>query len=152
MPCHAWKHVPTAISDDIEISKVPGCHLVTDQFLVWVTKITLKIGISWTHSLPFCFWTMFNSMNYGHIIKRCKPDNFESHNSLKLSFTDTWGLCLNFVDCKSFLKSNCPETLAICETNLDDSFDSSNFFVRGHLAQDLSLENSADSYLRFQLA
>ena len=32
--------------------------------------------------------------------KGCKPDNFESHNSLKLSFTNIFGLCLNFVECE----------------------------------------------------
>ena len=108
--------------------------------------------------------------------KGCKPDNFESHNSLKLSFTNIWGLRLNFVDCESFLESNSPDILALCETNLDDSIDSGNFSVRGYLpliwkdsithmhglavyvkeglpfARDLSLENSADSYLCFRLA
>ena len=108
--------------------------------------------------------------------KACKPDNFESHNSLKLSFANIRGLRSNFVDCKSFLKSNSPDILAPCETNLDDSIDSGNFSVRGGLplirkdssthmhglavyvkeglsfAQDLSLENSADSYLCFRLA
>ena len=103
--------------------------------------------------------------------KACKPDNFESHNSLKLSFTNIRGLRSNFVDCESFLESNSPDILALCETNLDDSFDSDNFSVRGYLplirkdysthmhgltvyvkeglpfAQDLSLENSADSYV-----
>ena len=105
--------------------------------------------------------------------KACKPDSFELHNSLKLSFTNIQGLCLNFVDCESFLESNSPDILAFCETNLDDSIDSGNFSVRGYLpliqkdssthihdlavyvkeglpfAQDLSLENSADSYLCF---
>ena len=99
----------------------------------------------------------------------CKPDNFESYNSLKLSFTNIWGLCSNFVDCESFLESNSPDILALCETNLVDSNDSSNFSVRGYLpliqkvssnhihgltvyvkeglpfAWDLSLENSGDS-------
>ena len=28
----------------------------------------------------------------------CKPENFELHNSLKLSFTNIQGLCLNFID------------------------------------------------------
>ena len=106
----------------------------------------------------------------------CKPDNFESHNFLKLRFPNIRGLHFNFVDCESFLESNCLEILAICETNLDGSIDSSNFFVRGCLplirkdycthihglavyvketlpfARDLSLENSADSYLCFRLA
>ena len=103
----------------------------------------------------------------------CKPNNFEPHNSLKLSFTNIRGLCSNFVECESFLESNSPDILALCETNLDDSIDSGNFSVRGYLplirkdsithmhglavyvkeglpfAQDLSLENSADSYLCF---
>ena len=108
--------------------------------------------------------------------KVCKSDNFESHNSLKLSFTNIRGLRSNFVDCESFLESNSPDILALCETNLDDSIDSGNFSVRGYLplirkdssthmhglavyvkeglpfARDLSLENSADSYLCFRLA
>ena len=67
------------------------------------------------------------------LLKACKPDNFESHNSRKLSFTDISGLRSNFVDCEPFLESNSPDILALCETNLDDSIDSGNFFVRGYL-------------------
>ena len=63
--------------------------------------------------------------------KTCKPDNFDSHNSLKLSFMNIRGLCLNFVDCESFLELNSSDILALCESNLDDSIDSSNFSVRG---------------------
>ena len=108
--------------------------------------------------------------------KACKPDNFEPHNSLKLSFTNIRGLRSNFVDCESFLESNSPDILALRETNLDDAIDSDNFSVRGYLllirkdsstpmhglavyvkeglpfARNLSLENSADSYLCFRLA
>ena len=104
--------------------------------------------------------------------KECKPDNFESHNSLKLGFTNIRGLRSNFVDCESFLRSNSPDILALCETNLDGSFDCGNFSVKVYLplirkdssthmhvlaealpfAWDLSLENSADSYLCFGLA
>ena len=47
-----------------------------------------------------------------------------------LSFTNILGLHSNFVDCKSFLESNSPDILALCETNLDDSVDSGNFSVR----------------------
>ena len=107
--------------------------------------------------------------------KACKLDNFESHNSLKLNFSNIRGLPSNFVDRQSFLESNSPDILALCETNLDDSTDSANFSVRGYLslirkdssihmhglavyvkkglpfARDLSLENSADSYLCFRL-
>ena len=108
--------------------------------------------------------------------KGCKLNRFEPHNSLKLSFTNIWGLSSNFVECESFLELNSPDILALCETNLDDSIDSGNFFVTGYLpliqkdstthlhdlsvyvneglrfAGDLSLENSADSYLCFRLA
>ena len=55
--------------------------------------------------------------------KACKPGNFELHNSLKLSFINIQGLHSNFVDCKSFLESNSPDILALCETNLNDSID-----------------------------
>ena len=99
--------------------------------------------------------------------KAYKPDNFESHNSLKLSFMNIRHLRSNFVDCESFLESNCPDVLALCETNLGDSIGSGKFSVRVYLpliqkdsnthmhglsvyikeglpfARDLSLENSA---------
>ena len=102
--------------------------------------------------------------------KGCKPDYFESHNSLELSFTNICGLCASFLECISFLESNSPDILALCETNLDHSIDSSNFSVTGYLpsiqkdsithmhalpvyvkealpfAWDLSLENSTNLY------
>ena len=28
VPCRAWKCVPTAISGSVDISEVPGCHLL----------------------------------------------------------------------------------------------------------------------------
>ena len=28
VPCRAWKFVPTAISGGVDISDVPGCHLL----------------------------------------------------------------------------------------------------------------------------
>ena len=65
--------------------------------------------------------------------KACKPDNFEFHNSLKLSYTNIWGLHLNFVDYESFLRSNSLDIPALCETNLDDSIHSGNFSVKGYL-------------------
>ena len=65
--------------------------------------------------------------------KPCKPDNFELHNSLKLSFTNIQGLRSNFVYCESFLKSNSPDIFVLFETNLDYSIDSGNFSVRCYL-------------------
>ena len=67
------------------------------------------------------------------LLKACIPDNFESHNSLNLSFSNIWGLHSNSVDCESFLESNSPDILALCETNLDDSIDSGNFSVTHYL-------------------
>ena len=105
--------------------------------------------------------------------KACKPDNFESHYSLKLSSTNIRGLRSNFVDYETFLVSNSPDIIALCKTNLDDSIDPGNFSMRGYLpltrkyssthmdglavyvkeglpfARDLSAESSADSYLCF---
>ena len=28
VPCHAWKCVPTAIPGGVDISEIPGCHLL----------------------------------------------------------------------------------------------------------------------------
>ena len=103
--------------------------------------------------------------------KVCKPNNFELHNSLKLSLTNIRDLRLNSVDCESFFESNSPESLALCETNLDGTVDFGNLSVRGYLpliqknsnihglavyvqeglsfAQDLSLENSKNFHLCF---
>ena len=76
--------------------------------------------------------------------KGCKPDNFESHNSLELGFMNIRGPCLDFVECESFLESDSPEILALCATNLDDSVDSGNFSVRGYL---LLIENDSVAHM-----
>ena len=60
-------------------------------------------------------------------------DNFESHNSLNLCFTNMQGLHSNFVYSESFLKSNSPDILALYESNLGDSIDSGNFSARDYL-------------------
>ena len=67
------------------------------------------------------------------ISKGCKPDNFESHNSRKLSFINIWGLRSNCVEWESFLESNSSDSLAQYETDLDDSIDFDNLSVRGCL-------------------
>ena len=108
--------------------------------------------------------------------KERKPNNFEPHNSLKLSFTNIRDRRSNFIACESFPESNSPDILLLCETNLDDLGDTLSLFVGSYLpliwkdsvthmhvlalymkeglpfAWDLSLENSAGSYLCFQPA
>ena len=105
--------------------------------------------------------------------KGCKPDKFESHNSLKINFNNIRGLCSNFLECESFLESNSPCILATCEKNLDDSIGSGIFPLRGYIhlirkdsvtymqclavylregppfARNSSLENSVDTCLCF---
>ena len=107
------------------------------------------------------------------ILKGCKLDDFVSHNSLKLNFTNIRGLRSNFVEYESFLESNSPDILTLYKTNLDDSIDSGNFSLRGYLplirkdsithmhslavyvkeglpfARDVSLENSTGLLLPF---
>ena len=56
--------------------------------------------------------------------KGCKPGNFESHNSLRLSFTNIQGFSRDYAKCESSLESKSPDILALCGTNLDDSVDS----------------------------
>ena len=110
------------------------------------------------------------------LLKVCKPDKIEPHNSLELTFANVRDLCSNFVECEYFLESNSPDILALCETNLADAIDSDSSSVRGYFplirkdsvthmhgiavymkeglpfARNLSLENSVDSYLCFRLA
>ena len=58
-----------------------------------ITKITSRIGVSWTHSLLFCFNLFLTKWIMAILSKGCKPDNFELQNPLKLSFTSIRGLC-----------------------------------------------------------
>ena len=67
------------------------------------------------------------------LTKGDKLDNFESHNSLKLSFINIQGLFSNFVECKTFLESNIPDILDLCDTSLDETIDSCNFSLRDYL-------------------
>ena len=177
VPCHPWKCVPTAISSGIDISEARVCHLLWQRSSQWGSQKLPQELVS--HELT-AYLSAFNLFLSQWIVaissKECKPDNFEPHNSLNFSFTNISGLHSNFVECHSFLESNSPYILAPCETNLDDSTDSGNFFVRGYLpliqkdsvtqmhglavyvkeglpfAQDLSLEKFEDSHLCFRLA
>ena len=97
-------------------------------FLSEVHKSYFKDWCLMNSQPAFLFLTSLNLMIMVILSKACK-----SHNSLKLSFMNIWGLCSNFVDCESFLESNSPYILVLCETNLDDSIDSGNFSVRGYL-------------------
>ena len=90
--------------------------------------------------------------------KARKPNNFESENSLKLSFTNIQGLNVNFVGWVSFLESNYPDILFSTEGGFPLIQDDSVTHMHGlavcvkeglPFARNLSLENSRDSYLAF---
>ena len=153
----------------VDISEVPGCHLIQWMSSQWGLQKLLQGLVS--HELT-SYLSVFNPFLTQWIMailsKGSKPDNFEPHNSVKrplFQFCWIW----------SFLESNSPDILALCETNFDDSIDSGNFSFRGYLplirkdsithmhgladyvkeepsfVRDLSLVNSADSYLCFRL-
>ena len=117
--CCMWKCVPTAISNGSDISEVPGCHSLWQLSSQWGSQKLYQGFVS--HDLTACL-SVFNlfltQWIMGILSKGCKPDNFESHNSLKLSFTNIWGLCSDFVDCESFLESNSPDILPVCKTTM----------------------------------
>ena len=83
----------------------PGLSFVkTDKFSVGVTIFFFK---NWClmNSLPtFLFLTFLTQWTMAILSKGCKPDIFESHNSLKLNFTNIPDLRSNFVECESFLE------------------------------------------------
>ena len=108
--------------------------ITTNELLVRVTKITSRIGASWTHSLPFQFLNLIWLAELAILSKVSKPDNSESQKSLKFSFSNFWEFRSDFVGCESFLEPDSLDILALCETNLEDSIDSSRISVRGSLA------------------
>ena len=134
VPCCTWKCVPTAIFGGVDISEVPGCHLFWQMSSQWGSQKLLQGLVS--HELT-AYLSVFNLFLTQWIMailsKGCKPDNFESHNSLKLGFMNIYGPGLDFVECESFLESNSPDILAISEINVNDLIDSGNFPLRGYL-------------------
>ena len=64
-------------------------------------------------------------------LKQKLPTPASQDNGIKTDIVSV--VDLNFVDCESFLESNSPDVLALCEANLDGSIDSANFSVRGYL-------------------
>ena len=64
----------------------------------------------------------------------CFCINLCLQNSVKLRATNIQGFCSIFFACEPFLESNCPDKLALWETNLEDPIGYSNFSVRGSLS------------------
>ena len=123
---------PTTFSIGVNISKVHRCHLlwVHRCHLLWVHRCHLlweirpewrsqellqKRLVSHELSLPFFFWCIFNWWIMVVLSKGYKPDNFESHNSPKLSFTNMRYL-FEFCWMWIFLECTFPDILALCES------------------------------------
>ena len=173
VPCRTWKCVPTAISAGVDISEVPEYHLLRQMSSQWGSQKLLQGLVSHELTAYLSVSDLFLSQWIMAILSMgCKTDNFESHNSPKVSFTNIWGLHSNFAECEAFLQSNSSaDILALCETNLGDSIDSGNFSVTSYLSLSERIQVlicnlyfnysscnlcegdlPADSYLRLQLA
>ena len=112
--CPTWKCVSTAIPSDMDIYEVPGFHLLQQMSSQWGSQNLIQGLVSELREMVV-------------LSKVRKPYRFEPHNSLKPSFTNIWALHSNFDGCESFLATNSPDILALCETNLDESIYSGNF-------------------------
>ena len=88
MPCFMWKCVPTAMVFWIFPRSLGVICYDRDEFSVKVTKITLRIDVSYELTAYLSVFNLFLIQRIMAILSKvCKPDNFEPHNFLKLSFT-----------------------------------------------------------------
>ena len=58
VPCHAWKCVPAAIYSGVDISEVPGCHLLWQMSSHWESQKLLQGLVS--HELTAYLSSVFN--------------------------------------------------------------------------------------------
>ena len=115
VPCCAWKCVTIAISSGVDISEVSGCHLFWQISFQWGLQKLLQGLVSHKLTAYLSVFDLFLTWWIMAVLsKLCKPDDFESCNSLKLSSTNVQGLHSNFVDCESFLERNSLDILALC--------------------------------------
>ena len=121
VPYHTWKCVPTAISGGVHISESTWVSfLLTNEFSVGVTEITLLLV---SHELTAYFSVLDLFSTQWIMVMLSWPY------SLKLRFISIQVLFSIFLECESFLESNSPDALTLCEKNLGDSIDSGYFTV-----------------------
>ena len=85
VPCRDCKCVHTSICGGAVRSRY---HLLEQISSQWRSqKLLQQLIMSYKLAVYFLFWPIFNLMIWIMAIlwKGCKPDNFQSHNSLKLS-------------------------------------------------------------------
>ena len=91
--------------------------VMTDELAMRVTKSYFRYWCLMNSQSTFLFLTYFDSMKWSYYQKHVNH-NCEPHKSVKLGLTNTQGLCSNFVECESFLKSNSPDILVLCKKKL----------------------------------
>ena len=80
--------------------------------------------------------------------KACKPDNSESHNSLKLSFANIRGLHWNFLDCKSSTGFTSLSALLVFPLGLPSSSLCTVFYsIPSNIDEVLSINPSANAFV-----
>ena len=161
-PCRGWRCVPTAIYKDLDI-QVP--FVMTDEFSVRVTKINFHPFTAYVSD----FTSISNSLKllYYQAGGNQMTLNHTALFSLVLAIAEVFNLIL-------MVKTNSSNIFTLCKTELENPINSCNFYQRGYLpsiqmasahmydlaiyekeklpfAHDLSLENSGDFYLSFNL-
>ena len=96
--------VYTAISGSVDISKVPGFHLLRQISCQWGSQKWIQRLVFPELTAQRSIFDLFLTHEMTILSKGCKTDNLESHSSLKLSFTNIIDFHLNFVECESFLE------------------------------------------------
>ena len=104
-----------------------------DEFFLAVSKLTVMDNFGYSKEIKSCFCPFLNQWITTILSKGYNPDNFESNNSLKLTFTNIRGLRSNFVECESLLESNSPSIFPLWDKPGWLSIDSGNFSNRGYL-------------------
>ena len=131
--CHAWKCALQLFSVVQIFLMYQGVICCNRWPLSDGHKNNFKDWCLMNSQPAFLFLTYFKLNEIWRYYQKYINQIILNHNSLKLSFTNIWGLCSDFVDCESFLESNSPNILALCKKNLNDWIDSGNFSVRDYL-------------------
>ena len=111
VPCHTWKCVTTAISGVVDFTEVPGYNLLWQMSYQRGSQKLLQGWVSCVLTACFSdFYLIFRLNEMTVLWKVYEADNFES-----------------------FRQLNSLDILALCERNMENSIDPSNFLVRSHL-------------------
>ena len=90
VPCRTRKFVSKAISGGVDIPKVPGCRFLWQMSSQWDSQKLLQVTVSYELTDFLSVFYLFLWLNeMAVLLEVYKLYNFESRNSLSLSFTYT---------------------------------------------------------------